>query len=67
MSNVCEDGVLPGWPFSWPPKGYNRLRERTSLAFVGFVKQALTIDPGKRFANAEKMRSALLVDWAGPG
>ena len=54
-------GVLPRWPFTWPPKGYKRLRERTSLAFAGFVKQALTIDPARRFANAEKMRSALLM------
>jgi serine/threonine-protein kinase len=54
-------GVLPKWPFNWPPRGYKRLREKTSLAFAGFVKQALTIDPAKRFANAEKMRSVLLT------
>lgn len=54
-------GALPKWPFNWPPRGYKRLREKTSLAFAGFIKQALTIDPDKRFANAEKMRSALLA------
>lgn len=54
-------GVLPKWPFRWPPRGYKRLRERTSIAFVRFVKQALAIDPEKRFENAEKMRSALLL------
>jgi serine/threonine protein kinase len=53
-------GVLPRWPFRWPPRGCKRLREKTSLAFVGFLKQALAVDPDKRFANAEKMRSALL-------
>jgi serine/threonine protein kinase len=53
-------GVLPRWPFRWPPRGCKRLRERTSLAFVGFLKQTLAVDPDKRFANAEKMRSALL-------
>ena len=53
-------GVLPKWPFRWPPKGCNRLREKTTLAFVGFLKQALAVDPDKRFGNAEKMRSALL-------
>jgi len=53
-------GVLPKWPFRWPPKGYKRLRERTNLAFVGFLKQTLAVDPDKRFANAEKMRAALL-------
>ena len=53
-------GVLPKWPFRWPPRGHKRLRERTSLAFVAFMKQALMVDPDKRFGNAEKMRSALL-------
>jgi serine/threonine-protein kinase len=53
-------GILPKWPFRWPPRGCERLRERTSLAFVGFMKQALVVDPDKRLANAEKMRSALL-------
>lgn len=53
-------GVLPKWPFRWPPRGCNRLREKTNLAFVGFLKQVLAVDPDKRFANAEKMRSALL-------
>ncbi|MHC4330276.1 MAG: serine/threonine-protein kinase [Planctomycetota bacterium] len=53
-------GVLPRWPFRWPARGHKRLRERTSLAFVAFMKQALMVDPDKRFGNAEKMRSALL-------
>jgi serine/threonine protein kinase len=53
-------GFLPKWPFRWPPRGCKRLRERTSLAFVRFLKQALTVDPEKRFANADQMRSALL-------
>ena len=54
-------GVLPKWPFRWPPRGCKRLRERTSLAFVRFLKQALAVDPDKRFASAEKMRAALLA------
>lgn len=53
-------GVLPKWPFRWPPRGYKRLRERTCPAFVRFLKQALAVDPDKRFTNAEKMRSALI-------
>jgi serine/threonine protein kinase len=53
-------GALPKWPFRWPPRGCKRLREKTNLAFVGFLKQVLAVDPDKRFANAEKMRSALL-------
>ena len=53
-------GVLPKWPFRWPPRGCKRLRERTSLAFVQFLKQTLAVDPDKRYASAEEMRSALL-------
>jgi serine/threonine protein kinase len=52
-------GTLPRWPFRWPPRGHKRLRERTSLSLVRFLKQSLVVDPAKRFANAEKMLTAL--------
>ncbi|MGD2094414.1 MAG: protein kinase [Phycisphaerales bacterium] len=52
-------GVLPRWPFRWPFKGYKRLRARTSLAFVRFIKKSLIVDPGHRFANAGEMLTAL--------
>lgn len=54
-------GTLPQWPFAWPPKGYNHLRDKTNLAFTRFLKKALTLNPEKRFANAEKMLTALLA------
>ncbi|HUV67548.1 MAG TPA: serine/threonine-protein kinase [Sedimentisphaerales bacterium] len=53
-------GFLPKWPFRWPPRGCQRLRAKTSLVFVRFLKHALAVDPDKRFADAEKMRVALL-------
>ena len=53
-------GFLPRWPFRWPLRGYKRLRERTSLAFVKFMRKALAVDPGPRFANAEQMLTAML-------
>ena len=52
-------GVLPRWPFNWPYKGYERLNERTGIAFTRFMKKALSIDPQNRFANAGKMIAAL--------
>jgi serine/threonine protein kinase len=52
-------GVLPRWPFRWPFPGYERLRARTSLAFVRFMRKALEVDPAKRFANAGQMLTAL--------
>lgn len=53
-------GVLPRWPFRWPARGYKRLRERTNLALVKFIKQALSVDPARRFAEAGQMLTALL-------
>lgn len=50
---------LPRWPFHWPPKGYHKLVERTSPAFVRFMKKALAVDPEKRFPNARKMLHVL--------
>jgi len=52
-------GVLPRWPFRWPPRGLKRLRERTNLAMVRFMRKALSVDPTKRFANAERMLAEL--------
>lgn len=54
-------GVLPRWPFEWPPRGYDRLKQRTSLSFAAFVKQALAVNLKKRFANADKMHQAMLA------
>jgi len=54
-------GILPRWPFHWPFRGYDKLRERTNLAMVQFLKQSLAVDPRKRFANAQQMLDALLV------
>lgn len=52
-------GFLPRWPFRWPPRGHKRLREKTSLAFVRFMRQALTVDPARRFVHAGQMLAAL--------
>jgi len=54
-------GILPHWPFRWPFRGNERLRSRTSVRFSKFLRKALQVDPGRRFANAEEMLSALLA------
>ncbi len=53
-------GILPRWPFHWPPRGYKRLRARTSIAFLKFMRKSLSVDPARRFASAEEMLPALL-------
>ncbi|MCF7975480.1 MAG: protein kinase [Phycisphaerae bacterium] len=53
-------GVLPRWPFNWPFKGYQRLRDKTSQTFVQFLKRALTLDPDKRYTHANDMLCAFM-------
>lgn len=53
-------GTLPRWPFDWPFRGHERLREKTSLTFVKFIKKSLAVDPKQRFANAGKMLTAMI-------
>jgi len=53
-------GILPRWPFRWPWRGHKRLRERTGTAMVKFMRKVLSVDPDKRFANADQMLTALL-------
>ncbi len=48
-------GYQPRWPFHWPFKHYDKLKERTSLDFVRFIKKSLSVDPAGRFANAGRM------------
>ena len=51
-------GCLPRWPFHWPFRGHERLRERTNLAMLKFLKQSLAVDPKRRFVNAKQMLTA---------
>lgn len=52
-------GSLPKFPFKWPLKGYDKLRQRTNLKFCNFLKKALHPDMSKRFKNASQMLKAL--------
>jgi serine/threonine-protein kinase len=51
-------GVLLKWPFRWPFRGHERLRGRSSVGFVRFVRKALSVDPARRFANGGQMLGA---------
>ena len=53
-------GSLLRWPFRWPGRGYKRLCERTNTAMAKFLQKSLSVNPARRFANAEQMRTALL-------
>ena len=53
-------GVLPRWPYKWPFRGYDRLRDKTNAEFVKFIKKAISVDPATRFADARQMLAALI-------
>lgn len=52
-------GVLPKWPFSWPPRGLARLRDKTSTEFVTFMRRCLCLKPAQRLTPAAEMLAAL--------
>ena len=53
-------GFLPRWPFRWPMRGHKRLQERVNSSLVGFLHRALSVDPHRRFADADQMLTAFL-------
>ena len=53
-------GILPHWPFRWPFRGHKRLCERTNAALVKFLRKSISVEPARRFANAEQMLTDLL-------
>jgi serine/threonine-protein kinase len=52
-------GVLPTWPFDWPPEGYRRFADRVPEAVRPVLRKAAEFDPGRRYANAGAFAEAL--------
>lgn len=50
-------GSLPEWPFDWPPPGHDKLRNRVSPDVIAFLRRAISVDPRKRFTDAQAMLS----------
>jgi serine/threonine-protein kinase len=48
-------GVWPEWPFTWPPPGIRRLRERLHPDLIGLIRRSLEVDQKKRFRDASHM------------
>jgi serine/threonine-protein kinase len=48
-------GVLPEWPYEWPPPGYLRLRGRLHPDLIKFLRRALEVKPSRRFRDGEQM------------
>lgn len=50
-------GKLPDWPFEWPLRGYEQLTARVRPEFVEFLKNAIQLDPAKRYPTAIEMHA----------
>ena len=51
-------GHLPEWPYGWPPPGYDRLRRRVHADLIALLRRALSVDPRRRFRDADQMLAA---------
>ena len=51
-------GKLPEWPFEWPLPAYDRLTARVRPEFVEMLKNAIQLDPAKRYRDATQMLAA---------
>jgi len=53
-------GVLPDWPYDWPPAGYDKLR-RHAPAMIEVLRRALSVPTRKRYRDAQQMLDAFRV------
>ena len=51
-------GTLPEWPFEWPLKGYEKLEKRVRPEVIDVLKNAIQLDPKKRYRDAVQMHAA---------
>jgi len=51
-------GVLPEWPFDWPPPGAERLRRTVSRDFIAFLRRSIEVRERKRFRDGVQMQRA---------
>lgn len=49
---------LPGWPFDWPPPGFDKFKRKAHRDFIRLVQRAMSVDARRRYANASEMHAA---------
>jgi hypothetical protein len=52
-------GSLPTWPFEWPPRNFQRFRERVPEALRPVLRKAAAFDPRRRYPDAVALHRAL--------
>ena len=51
-------GKLPEWPFDWPMVGHDRLVARVRPELIELLKNAIQLDPARRYSDAIEMHAA---------
>ena len=51
-------GKLPEWPFQDPLPGMDVLRKKVPLELIRFLKKSISLEPRRRFTNADAMLRA---------
>lgn len=51
-------GKLPDWPFEWPLPGYDKLSARVRPEVIEVLRNAIQLDPRKRYRDAVQMHAA---------
>jgi serine/threonine-protein kinase len=52
-------GVLPTWPFEWPPDGYDRFRRKVPAPLQPVLRKAAEFSPRRRYADAGELLEAI--------
>lgn len=51
-------GLLPEWPFTWPPEGFQKVRRKVSPRMLELIRRAMEVDPRKRHRDAVQLLQA---------
>lgn len=51
-------GVVPAWPFEWPPPGFDRAQRELHPELLAVLERSLRVDPRNRYADCEVMLRA---------
>ena len=52
-------GVLPSWPFEWPPAGHDRFVAKVPATVRPILRKAAQFDPRRRYADAGELYAVL--------
>jgi serine/threonine-protein kinase len=51
-------GVLPEWPFLWPPPGFDKVRRKLHPDMVELLRRCMELDHRKRYPDALRLLTA---------